>query len=185
MSNAYPKIAMTLMLALGLAAGAEAAPILSISGPTSVSQGAQDVTFKIDVSDDGGGIDIGAAQIPIAYDPAVFSFDSVAPGGLLSVPPDSLSGNDLGTSIGLSITSLFGITAAGTLAELVLDVLPDAPVDTTSLSFDTMLIFSSLGAPVPPPTAQGIDVDVTESVPAPAAWALLPLGLLAMRRRRA
>ncbi|WP_295884348.1 cohesin domain-containing protein [uncultured Thiohalocapsa sp.] len=173
-----------LVLPLALWGSAQAAPILSIAGPTTVTQGQSNVVYDIDVADDGGGIDIGGADLYVTYDPSVFAYVSAAAGSLIG-GVDTFSANDLGTEINLSVASLFGISSAGNLGQITFDVLSDAPLPGTSLTFDTgqSSLLDSGFQPVVPDYA-GLDVAVTGAVPAPGAALLLPLGLLAMRAAR-
>lgn len=178
---------LLLPLSLLLCAGAQAAPILSLSGPQTVSQGEADVVYSIDLSDDGGGIDIGGATLVLPYDTAVFSYVGAAAGSLITAF-DSFSANTGGAEITVAIGSAFGITSAGDLGSITFDVLSDAPPPATTFAFDetdSQVLNSDLG-PVTP-AYEDLTIVVTASVPAPGGALLLALGLAAMRgvRRRA
>ena len=186
-----PKTLLPSIVGFLLLAGAtvHAAPILSISGPSSVSAGQSGLVYSVDVADDAlGALDISGATIVVAFDSAVFAYVTAAAGALLTLPPDFFLANATATDVSLSIAVDFpgAITTAGSLALLTFDVLPGAPAGPSVLSFltgDTQLVDSGLN-PVSF-SAESATVGVASgTAPIAPAWLLLGTGLAVLGRVR-
>lgn len=193
-----PLSGLFLITVLCSAGDAVAAPILSIVGPGSVTQGDTGVVFTVRL-DDTNTMNIGGADVLITFDTAALQFVDDLPGNLVNIsnPPDPFfddtfslavdsSSHPGSISILLTKSPFAPITGSGSLAILEFDVLPSAPPSMT-FAFDTTattLIDNDTFSPVGY-SANDFTLTIDQSaadVSTPAGWALLPLGLIVMRR---